>query len=53
MKKWSPTECDNGKKWLDENPKKISVLKYVAIFKDRLFSAGQMAKRKLRSPKAK
>ena len=32
-------------KWLDEDPEKISVLKYVATFKDRLFRAGQMAKR--------
>ena len=34
-------------KWLDEEPEKISVLKYVATFKDRLFMAGQMAKRNL------
>ena len=34
-------------KWLDEDPEKISVLKYVATFKDRLFRAGQMAKRNL------
>ena len=34
-------------KWLDEDPEKISVLKYVATFKDRLFGAGQMAKRNL------
>ena len=27
-------------KWLDEDPEKISVLKYVATFKDRLFRAG-------------
>ena len=32
-------------KWLDEDPEKISVLKYVATFKDRLFRAGQMAER--------
>ena len=32
-------------KWLDEAPEKISLLKYVATFKDRLFRAGQMAKR--------
>ena len=37
------------KKWLDEDPEKISVLKYIATFKDRLFSAGQMAKRNLQS----
>ena len=29
-------------KWLDEDPEKISVLKYVATFKDRLFRAGQI-----------
>ena len=34
-------------KWLDEDPEKISVLKYVAIFKDTLFRVGQMAKRNL------
>ena len=34
-------------KWLDEDPEKISVLKYVATFKDRLFRAGK------KSPKAK
>ena len=32
-------------KWLDEDPEKISVLKYVATFKDRLFRAGQIGKR--------
>ena len=26
-----------NEKWLDEDPEKISVLKYVATFKDRLF----------------
>ena len=36
-----------NEKWLDENPEKISVLKYVGTFKDRLFWAGQMAKRNL------
>ena len=40
-------------KWLDEDPEKISVLKYVATFKDRLFRAGQIAKEIFRSPKAK
>ena len=40
-------------KWLDEDPEKISVLKYVATFKDRLFRAGQIAKKIFRSPKAK
>ena len=34
-------------KWLDEDPEKISVLKYVATFKDRLFRAGQVDKRNL------
>ena len=32
-------------KWLEEVPEKISVLKNVATFKDRLFMAGQMAKK--------
>ena len=40
-------------KWLDEDPEKISVLKYVATFKDRLFRAGQIAKRNLQESKAK
>ena len=31
-------------KWLDEEPEKISVLKYVATFKDRLFRAEQRAR---------
>ena len=39
-------------KWLDEDPERISVLKYVATFKYRLFRAGQMAKEIFRSPKA-
>ena len=30
-------------KWLDEDPEKISVLKHVATFKDRLFMAGQIS----------
>ena len=36
-------------KWLDEDPEKISVLKYVTTFKDRLFRAGHMAKRNLQA----
>ena len=40
-------------KWLDEDPEKISVLKYVATFKDRLFRAGQIAKRNLRESQSK
>ena len=40
-------------KWLDEDPEKISVLKYVATFKDRLFRAGQMAKRNLQESQSK
>ena len=40
-------------KWLDEDPEKISVLKYVATFKDRLFRAGQMAKRSLQESQNK
>ena len=40
-------------KWLDEDPEKLSVLKYVATFKDMLIMAGQKAKRNLRGPRAK
>ena len=40
-------------KWRDEVPEKISVLKYVATFKDRLFRAGQMAKRNLQESQSK
>ena len=40
-------------KWLDEEPEKISVLKYVATFKDRLFRAGQIAKRNLQESQSK
>ena len=40
-------------KWLDEDPEKISVLKYVATFKDRLFRAVQMAKRNLQESQSK
>ena len=40
-------------KWLDEDPEKISVLKYVATFKDRLFRAEQMAKRNLQESQSK
>ena len=40
-------------KWLDEEPEKIRVLKYVATFKDRLFRAGQMAKRNLKESQSK
>ena len=41
-------------KWPDEDPEKISVLKYVATFKDRLFfMAGQMAKRNLQESQSK
>ena len=53
MRKWSSHRVTIGpllllkEKWLDEDPEKISVLKYVATFKDRLFRAGQMAKRNL------
>ena len=52
MRKWSSHCVTIGplllkEKWLDEDPEKICVLKYVATFKDRLFRAGQMAKRNL------
>ena len=40
-------------KWLVEDPEKISVLKYVATFKDRLFRAGQMPKRNLQESQSK
>ena len=40
-------------KWLDEDPEKISVMKYVATFKDILFRAGQMAKRNLQESQSK
>ena len=47
MRKWSSHCVTIGpllllkEKWLDEDPEKISVLKYVATFKDRLFRAVQ------------
>ena len=59
MRKWSTHHVTIApllllkEKWLDEDPKKISVLKYVAIFKDRLFRAGQMAKRNLQESQSK
>ena len=40
-------------KWLDEDPEKISVLKYVATFRDRLFRAGQMAERNVLDSQSK
>ena len=51
MRKWSSHHVTIApllllkEKWLDEDPEKISVLKYVATFKDRFFRAGQIAKR--------
>ena len=59
MRKWSSHHVTIGpllllkEKWLDEDPEKISVLKYVATFKDRLFRAGQMAKRNLQESQSK
>ena len=59
MKKWSSHRVTIGpllllkEKWLDEDPEKISVLKYVATFKDRLFRAGQMARRNLQESQSK
>ena len=59
MRKWSSHFVTIGpllllkEKWLDEDPEKISVLKYVATFKDRLFRAGQMAKRNLQESQSK
>ena len=59
MRKWSSYCVTIGpllllkEKWLDEDPEKISVLKYVATFKDRLFRAGQIAKRNLQESQSK
>ena len=59
MKKWPSHRVTIGpllllkEKWLDEDPEKISVLKYVATFKDRLFRAEQMAKRNLQESQSK
>ena len=59
MRKWSSHRVTSGpllllkEKWLDEDPEKISVLKYVATFKDRLFRAGKMAKRNLQESQSK
>ena len=59
MRKWSSHCVTIGpllllkEKWLDEDPEKISVLKYVATFKDRLFRAGQIAKRNLQGSQSK
>ena len=59
MRKWSLHHVTIApllllkEKWLDDDPEKISVLKYVATFKDRLLRAGQIAKRNLQeSPRA-
>ena len=59
MRKWSSHRVTIGpllllkEKWLDEDPEKISVLKYVDTFKDRLFRAGQIAKRNLQESQSK
>ena len=59
MRKWSSHCVTIGpllllkEKWLDEDPEKISVLKYVATFKDRLFRAGQIAKKNLQESQSK
>ena len=59
MRKWSSHHVTIApllllkEKWLHEDPEKISVLKYVATFKDRLFKAGQMAKRNLQESQSK
>ena len=59
MRKWSSHCVTIGpllllkEKWLDEDPEKISVLKNVANFKDRLFRAGQIAKRNLQESQSK
>ena len=59
MRKWSSHHVTIApllllkEKWLDEDPEKMSVLKYVATFKDRLFRAGQIAKRNLQESQSK
>ena len=59
MRKWSTHHVTITplfflkEKWLDEDPEKISVLKYVATFKDSLFRAGQMAKKNLQESQSK
>ena len=59
MRKWSTHHVTIApllllkEKWLDEDPEKISVLKYVATFKDRLFRAEQMAKENLQESQSK
>ena len=59
MRKWSSHRVTIGpllllkEKWLDGDPEKISALKYVATFKDRLFRAGQIAKRNLQESQSK
>ena len=59
MRKWSTHHVTIRpllllkEKWLDEDPEKISVLKYVATFKDRLFRAEQMAKRNLQESQSR
>ena len=59
MRKWSMHHVTIApllllkEKWLYEDPEKISVLKYEATFKDRLFRAGQMAKRNLQESQSK
>ena len=59
MRKWSSHRVTIGpllllkEKWLDEDPEKISVLKYIATLKDRLFRAGQIAKRNLQESQSK
>ena len=59
MRKWSSHHVTIApllllkEKWPDEDPEKISVLIYVATFKDRLFRAGQLAKGNFQESKAK
>ena len=59
MRKWSSHHVAIApllllkEKWLEEDPEKISILKYVDTFKGRLFRAGQMAQRNLQEFKAK
>ena len=59
MRKWSSHHVTIApillmkEKWLDEDPEKISVLKYVATFKGRLFRARQMARRNRQESRSK
>ena len=59
MRKWSSHHVTIApllllkEKWLGEDPEKVSVLKHVATFKDRLLRAGQKTKRNLQESQSK